>query len=96
MFCQFPGNLTVRIIQITKGHGTAASIHASRVFAIINPMDAHGAAFYCAHAARCVAALVSQFFMYESPGFVWTGHHAVAAADTNVLINQNNAIFTFE
>jgi len=96
MFCQLPGNLTVRIIQITKGHRTAAGIHTSWIFATINPVDAHGAAFYCAYTTRYVAALVGQFFMYERPGFVGAGHHAVAAADTNMLINQDNAIFTFE
>ena len=99
IFRQLFGNVTFGIIEITENHGvvifSVTGFNTGRDAAVIHTLDAHGATFDGAFAAWGIDVLIPEIFMHEGTGLVWAGHHAIPAADTDVLVNQHNAIGAF-
>lgn len=69
---------------------------ASTATRIIDAVYTQRAPFHRALATRRFWQLVGEILMDKRPRFKRTGHHAIAAADTDVFVHQNKAITTLE
>ena len=100
VFLQFPGDLAVFIVEITKDQGIVVfrttGLDASRGSTFIDTMNAHSAGFDCSLATWCPGLLVMQVFVNEAACLVWASHHAVATTDADVFVDQYDTVFTAE
>jgi pyruvate/2-oxoglutarate dehydrogenase complex dihydrolipoamide acyltransferase (E2) component len=67
-----------------------------RLFSLVDAVHAQGAALDAALAARHVGLLVGERLVHEGARLVRAGHHAVAAADAGVAVDQHDAVGALE
>ena len=69
-----------------------AGFDTGRGSTFIDAMHTQGAGFDGALAAGCPWLLILEVFVNEAAGLVRAGHHAVATADTDMLVDQDDAV----
>src|SRR5450759_864092 len=93
-------DLALRIVQIAENHGIVpglgAGLDAGGLPAVIDAVHAQRAALGAAIAARHIRVLVGDFLKYDRARFVGARHHAIAAADADVPVDQHDAVGALE
>ena len=93
-------NLALGVVQVAKQHGTAAGIraglHAGRLAVAVDAVNTKRTTLYRSLATWRVGFLVFQRLVDKLARLVRTGHHAVTAADTGMLVDQNDTVCAFE
>src|SRR3989344_4761151 len=93
-------NVAVWILEVAEHHGLVAilvaGLDAGRDAAFVHAVHAQGTGLDRALAARRVRFLAGGFFVHERPRLVGAGHHAVAAADADMLVYQHDAVGALE
>ena len=74
----------------------ATGLDAGGDLILVDTVDAQGAGFNRAFTAGCTQGLVSDAFVNKRTCLVRAGHHAITAADTDVFVDQCDAVFTLE
>ncbi len=76
--------------------GALAGFDAGRCAALVDAVHAQRAAFDAALAARHLGLLVGERLVHEGACLVRAGHHAIAAADATVAVDQHDAVGALE
>src|SRR3990172_7892313 len=89
-----------RIVQIAENHGVVsrpgAGIDAGGLLVAVDGVEAQRGGVDEALAAWHVRVLRGDLLEHDRARLVWAGHHAIAAADADVAVDQHDAVGAFE
>src|SRR5512140_1456220 len=93
-------NLAMRIVQVAEDHrivsGLGAGLDAGWLLVAIDAVHAQRAALGAAIAAGHVGILVANSLKHDRTRLVGAGHHAIAAADADMPVDQHDTVGALE